>query len=112
MATSDAFVRRRESDWTPTDLGVRRRIQTYNDDLMVVEFEFQKDAVGKLHQHPHVQSSYVAEGSFEVTIDGKTEVLSKGQSFIVASNLVHGVKALEPGLLLDTFVPAREEFLK
>ncbi|HTV67583.1 MAG TPA: cupin domain-containing protein [Rhizobiaceae bacterium] len=111
MATSEAFVRRGDNDWTPTDPGVRRRIQTYNDDLMVVEFEFQKDAVGKLHQHPHVQSSYVAEGSFEVTIDGKTEVLSKGQSFIVASNLVHGVKALEPGLLLDTFVPAREEFL-
>lgn len=111
MANSEAFVRRTENDWTPTDPGVRRRIQTYNDDLMVVEFEFRKGAVGKLHQHPHVQSSYIAEGSFEVTIDGRTEVLSKGQSFIVASNLVHGVKALEPGLLVDTFVPARDEFL-
>ena len=108
---SNLFIRPTESQWTPTDPGVRRRILTYNDQLMIVEFSFEQDAVGKLHNHPHIQASYVAQGRFEVTIDGVTEVLSQGQSFIVPSNAVHGVKALEPGLLVDSFTPAREDFL-
>ena len=39
----------------------------------MVEFGFEKVAIGALHSHPHVQASYIAEGRFEVTIDGKTE---------------------------------------
>lgn len=111
MADSDIFVRPDDSQWTPTDPGVRRRILTHNDQLMIVEFAFETNAVGKLHSHPHIQASYVAEGSFEVTISGVTETLSKGQSFIVPSNAVHGVRALEPGLLVDSFTPARADFL-
>ncbi len=111
MAENPLFVRPTEGDWIPTDPGVRRRILAHNEDLMVVEFSFEKDAVGKLHAHPHVQASYVAEGSFEVTISGTTEILSAGQSFIVPSNAVHGVRALEPGLLVDSFTPARQDFL-
>ncbi|MEX0407643.1 cupin domain-containing protein [Aquibium sp. LZ166] len=111
MAENPLFVRPTDGDWIPTDPGVRRRILAHNEDLMVVEFSFEKDAVGKLHSHPHVQASYVAEGSFEVTISGTTEILSAGQSFIVPSNAVHGVRALEPGLLVDSFTPARQDFL-
>ncbi len=111
MTESANFVRPDEAQWTPTDPGVRRRILTYNDQLMIVEFAFEQGAVGKLHNHPHIQASYVAQGRFEVTIAGVTEVLSQGQSFIVPSNAVHGVKALEPGLLVDSFTPAREDFL-
>lgn len=57
------------------------------------------------------QVSYVAEGSFDVTVDGVTTRLTAGSSFVVAPNLVHGVVALAPGLLIDTFTPCREDFL-
>lgn len=111
MAASPNFVKPAEADWTPTEPGVKRRILTYNDQLMVVEVAFEKDAVGKLHQHPHIQATYVAEGAFEVTISGESEILTKGQSFIVPTNEWHGVRALEPGVLVDTFTPMRAEFL-
>jgi quercetin dioxygenase-like cupin family protein len=78
---------------------------------MLVAFRFEAGAVGAPHQHPHVQSSYVAEGAFDVTIDGATTPLGPGTSFIVAPNLVHGVVALEAGLLIDSFAPCREDFL-
>ena len=78
---------------------------------MMVEVGFEKGGIGALHSHPHVQSSYVAEGRFEVTIDGNTEVVEKGGAFIVPSGLVHGVKALEAGRLVDTFTPQRADFL-
>jgi quercetin dioxygenase-like cupin family protein len=111
MAASPNFVKPAEADWTPTEPGVKRRILTYNDQLMMVEVAFDKDAVGKLHQHPHIQASYVAAGSFEVTIAGKTEILTRGQSFIVPTNEWHGCRALEAGMLIDVFTPMRAEFL-
>jgi quercetin dioxygenase-like cupin family protein len=111
VSASPNFVRPSETDWTPTEPGVKRRILTFNDQLMVVEVAFEEGAVGSLHQHPHIQASYVAEGRFEVTISGVTEVLRKGQSFIVPTNEWHGCRALEPGVLIDSFTPMRAEFL-
>lgn len=110
MNTS-AFCRPSEADWTPTDPGVRRRVHAHDDRLMMVEFAFEDGAEGDLHAHPHIQASYIARGRFEVTIDGRTEVLEAGQSFVVPSGAVHGVRALEPGLLVDCFTPARQDFL-
>jgi len=111
MTASPNFVRPSDDDWTVMGPGVKRRILTYNDQLMIVEVDFENGAIGRTHQHPHIQASYVAEGVFEVTISDVTEVLSKGQSFIVPSNEWHGVKALEKGVLIDSFTPVRADFL-
>lgn len=111
MSDRKIFSHPGEGVWTQTPDGNRRRIVLHTDELMVVEFAFEKGGEGWLHSHPHVQASYVAEGTFEVTIDGKTETLETGSSFIVPSNLVHGVKALEAGRLVDSFTPHRADFL-
>jgi quercetin dioxygenase-like cupin family protein len=109
--SSDIFARAGDGEWTLTPDGNRRRIVVYTDELMMVEFAFEKGGEGWLHSHPHVQSSYVAEGSFDVTIDGRTERLNAGDCFIVPSGLEHGVKALEKGRLVDCFAPHRADFL-
>lgn len=105
------FTHAADVAWTATSDGNRRRVLVHTDELMVVEFAFEKGAVGVPHSHPHVQASYVAEGRFQVTIDGRTATLEQGDSFIVPSNLVHSVKALEAGRLVDSFTPHRADFL-
>jgi quercetin dioxygenase-like cupin family protein len=97
--------------WTPTPDGNRRRVVLHTDELMMVEFDFDKGGVGALHSHPHVQASYVAAGKFEVTIDGTTQTIEAGGAYLVPSGLVHGVRALEAGRLVDTFTPHRADFL-
>lgn len=109
---SGFFVAAEDSSWENTEPGVKRRIMAYLDEMMMVEVLFEKNAVGSLHSHPHIQSSYVAEGRFEVTINGISKILEQGGSFIVPGNLVHGVRALEAGRLIDSFSPHRAEFLK
>lgn len=109
---SGFFVAAGDGVWEHTEPGVKRRIMAYLDEMMMVEVLFEKNAVGSLHSHPHIQASYVAEGRFEVTIDGVSTTLEQGGSFIVPGNLTHGVKALETGRLIDTFTPHRAEFLK
>ena len=48
--------------WTPTPDGNRRRVVLHTDELMMVEFAFDKGCAGALHSHPHAQASYVAAG--------------------------------------------------
>ena len=111
MSEQKFFAQPDETGWTELGPGNTRRVLIHTPELMQVEFGFEADAVGALHSHPHVQVSYVADGSFEVTIDGNTEVVRQGGSFIVSSGLVHGVRALEKGRLIDVFTPMRDDFV-
>lgn len=77
----------------------------------MVRVDFDAGAVGSLHHHPHRQVSYVAAGSFDVTVDGKRQTLAAGDCFFAASSLPHEVVAREAGTLIDVFTPRREEFL-
>lgn len=106
-----AFQEEQSLAWKTVAPGVQRKIMNYDANIMMVKVQFEKDAIGDLHHHPHIQSSYVAEGSFDVTIDGVTKQLKKGDTFFVESNLVHGVVCKEAGILIDVFNPCREDFL-
>lgn len=105
------FVKNEDCKVTPCEPGVTRRVMSYCDDLMMCEITFEKGAVGNTHSHPHLQITYIAEGAFEFTIDGETQVVKKGDSVFMPSNSVHGVKCLEAGKLVDVFNPMRKEFL-
>ena len=111
MSEQRYFAQSEASAWVELAPGNRRRVLIHTPELMQVEFGFDKGGVGAPHSHPHIQVSYVAEGRFEVTIDGKTEIVGTGGSFIVPSGLVHGVVALEAGRLVDVFTPMRADFL-
>jgi quercetin dioxygenase-like cupin family protein len=92
VQSTDIFARAKDGVWEPTPEGNKRRVVLYTNEMMVVEFAFEEGGEGWLHSHPHVQSSYVAEGAFDVTIDGRTERLNAGDCYIVPSGLQHGVK--------------------
>lgn len=94
-----------------TDPGVTRQILAERPELMVVAFHFETDAVGALHRHPHVQSTFVREGRFLFTVEGETHDLSPGDSLVIPPNGEHGCRCLEAGTLIDTFTPRRDDFL-
>ncbi|MDR2951361.1 MAG: cupin domain-containing protein [Prevotella sp.] len=91
--------------------GTTRQILGYDENIMLVKVSFETGAIGEMHSHPHVQSSYIDSGKFEVTIDGKKQVLRKGDGFFVPSGKIHGLICLEAGAVIDAFTPAREDFL-
>jgi quercetin dioxygenase-like cupin family protein len=108
---SNPFVRGTATPWGQTGEGVRRQILGHGPDLMMVRVDFEAGAVGAIHHHPHRQVSYVAAGSFEVTVAGEWSVLQTGDCFFVTADLPHGVVAREVGTLIDVFTPTREDFL-
>jgi len=105
------FVDSSSVQWTRLAEGVERQILSYGPDLMLVRVRFEPGAVGAIHNHPHRQATYVAQGSFEVTVGDKTETLNEGDTFFAAADVPHGVKALESGMLIDCFTPMRADFL-
>ena len=111
-------ARKRRKENSPSGVGIRdreqrvRQIMAYDEHLMMVKVKFNQGAIGTLHQHPHTQSTYVASGCFEVTIGEEKKVLRAGDGYYVAPNLPHGCVCLEAGILIDTFTPMREDFLK
>jgi len=111
VAMSKAFVKSSELRWEDLGGGIQRQILGYDDSLMLVRVRFVDGAVGALHHHPNRQVSLVESGRFEVEIAGEKQVLSAGDSFFISPDVVHGVVALEPGVLADIFTPAREDFL-
>jgi quercetin dioxygenase-like cupin family protein len=111
MNATDPFVRSADAPWEAMADGVRRQILSHGPDLMLVRVEFEAGAVGKMHHHPHRQATYVATGRFEVTVGGETRTLGPGDSFFAKADVPHGVRALEAGTLVDSFTPAREDFI-
>ena len=112
MVHTTPFFHQKDQEWEVIDEHVKRQIVGYDDTMMMVIVHFKTGGIGPIHNHVHTQSTYIAEGQFEVTIDGETKLLKKGDSFFISSNVKHGVKCVEEGMLVDVFSPMREDFIK
>ena len=113
MATKNQkFVFYDEAHFEDLGGGVKRKILAYGDALLQAEVHFERGAVGAMHSHPHSQLTYVLSGKFEFTIDGEKRIVSQGDTLYKTPGVLHGCVCLESGVLLDTFNPYREDFIK
>jgi quercetin dioxygenase-like cupin family protein len=106
------FINDSEIPWEDLGGGVKRKIMSYDDNVMMVKVAFETGGVGALHSHYHTQMSYVESGSFEMTIGEKKGILKTGDGYYIPPNVVHGALCLEAGVLIDVFTPMREDFVK
>lgn len=72
--------------------------------------EIKAGSISEVHQHPHHQCAFVLEGEFELTVNGKSELLTPGVFATITSNIPHGGRAITDCKLLDIFNPVREDF--
>ena len=102
------------SDTPIEDLGggLKRQMLGYNHELMAVKVWFDKGAEGYVHAHRHSQVTYVEKGEFHFNIGGEIKVLKAGDSCLIPPNVEHGAVCPTGGILIDTFSPAREDFLE
>jgi quercetin dioxygenase-like cupin family protein len=62
------------------------------------------------HQHIHQQCAFVIEGKFELTVNGRPQILEPGLFAIVPPNVWHGGVAITDCKLIDIFSPVREDY--
>ena len=111
VKSSKSFLNTSSSDWEEVDPKIKRKILGYDDQLMLVQVHFKKGGIGSEHQHHHSQSTLIRSGVFEITVDGVTQKLQKGDSFYVPPNTLHSALCIEEGELIDAFSPLREDFI-
>jgi len=109
---SPVFLSHNDLKKKETAPGLTVRIMGYNRQIMMMEARFKQGAEGYAHSHPHVQTSYISSGKFEVTVGGAKKILEAGDGFFVPPEVVHGVLCLEAGIIIDAFHPAREDLLE
>lgn len=100
-----------ETPWEDVQPGLKRQIMGYDGKIMLVKAKFEAGAEGYLHKHYHSQVTYVESGEFEMTIGDKVKTLVGGDSFYIPPQVMHGCVCTKPGILIDVFSPAREDFL-
>ncbi len=112
MEKGQLFQIETETQWEDLGNGIQRKIYGYDDQIMLVKAKFEAGAVGTLHEHHHVQVTYVESGVFEMTIGEEKKIIRKGDGYYVPPHAIHGCVCVEPGILIDVFSPFREDFVK
>ena len=112
ISLQNIFQVNEDTPWENAGPGIKRQVYGYDKSVMLVKVAFEKGATGVLHEHMHVQVSYVESGRFEVTIGDEKKILKEGDGFYVPSHVIHGCICLEAGVLIDVFSPMREDFIK
>ncbi|QJW89749.1 cupin domain-containing protein [Spirosoma taeanense] len=105
------FVDDQSLPWEPVAEGVKRKIMTYDANLMMVKVAFETGGIGAVHSHVHTQMSYVESGAFDITIAEETRTLRAGDAYYIPPNVRHGAVCVEAGVLVDVFTPMREDFV-
>ena len=100
-----------DTEWEQVAEGLTRQVMGYDGKIMLVKAKFETGAIGIMHKHYHSQVTYVESGEFEMTIGDEVKTLKRGDSFYVVPWVMHGCVCTKPGILIDVFSPAREDFL-
>ena len=92
--------------------GLIRRTLATSQKMMICEFTFEAGVRIPIHSHPHEQVGYVVVGCVEMTVADHTATLTAGDSYYAPSDVPHGALTLEPTIIIDTFTPPREDYIK
>jgi quercetin dioxygenase-like cupin family protein len=82
----------------------------HTENTTIAYWDIEKGAVLPEHAHLHEQVVNLLEGSFDLTVEGKTHRLSPGAVFTIDPNAPHSGKAITPCRIIDVFYPVREDY--
>jgi len=84
----------------------------HGEKLMLSYVHLQPNSTVAEHSHLHEQIGMVLEGTFELTINGESRFLKKGDTYLIPSHVKHSAKAFDkPAIALDIFSPPREDYI-
>lgn len=104
--------RKIKTDWVQVDPKCRRRTVALGETIHHLVVEFEAGGVGATHQHPHEQTTYILSGRAHYHVNGVVREMGPGDVVVVPGNTPHGMVAIEPTTVFDTFSPPRQDILE
>ncbi|MFH1050884.1 MAG: cupin domain-containing protein [bacterium] len=82
----------------------------HSENITSGHFTLDEGIVLPEHSHPHEQWSHVIEGKLEFNINGDIKILEAGMTALILPNIPHSGKAITKCIVIDCFLPVREDF--
>ena len=90
--------------------GVNFELLAVGEESMVTKMRYEVGNEVRAHSHPNEQSGYVVSGRYRLVIEDQETIIEAGDSYAIPRSVEHGLDVLEPGEVIDVFVPPREEY--
>jgi len=103
-----------QNDLIPKEIhpGVFVRLM-WGENIMMMLVDISPHAEVPTHTHPNEQAGRVLSGSFKLIIEGKENLLTEGDHYLIPPNAPHSAHGTETSsLALDLFSPPREDYKK
>lgn len=84
----------------------------HSDNMTIAYWNIKAGASLPAHSHPHEQICLLLSGEFELTVDGKPQLMKPDNTFKIPSNIPHSGKAITDCKIVDTFYPVRDDYKK
>jgi quercetin dioxygenase-like cupin family protein len=83
-----------------------------NGDRLTIGFvEIDPDVLVPEHRHENEQVGFVQRGSVTMVVDGQSRELRVGETYTIASQVLHSAKAGADGAsVVDVFAPVRQDW--
>lgn len=91
--------------------GVEFDLLVVGEESMVTKMKYRAGNRVPFHSHPNSQSGYVLSGGYRLLIKDRDETLKAGDSYSIPAGVEHSIEVIEPGEVIDVFVPPREAYL-
>lgn len=82
----------------------------HSENMTLAYWDIDAGATMPEHSHPHEQVASVIEGTFEMFIGGKREILEPGIVVVIRPHEPHSGRALTTCRIVDAFYPVRDDF--
>lgn len=92
--------------------GICIKTVAYGRDTLMTEFRLEKGAALPEHAHEQEQTGYLVAGKIRLFIDGASQVMNPGDSWMIPPNVPHRAEILEDSTAIEVFSPCREDYLK
>ena len=73
-------------------------------------WDIKKGSIMPVHQHPHEQITYVAEGAIDMVIGQEAFLFTRGMCHVIPPHTPHSAVAVEDCKIIDSFSPARDDY--
>lgn len=106
------FGKRSDQGYIRVLEGIEIKTIVHGQGTLMTEFRLTRDAALPEHAHEQEQTGYLLKGRIRLFIDGTSQVMTPGDSWMIPSNVQHRAEILEDSVALEVFSPCRSDYLK
>jgi quercetin dioxygenase-like cupin family protein len=106
------FGKKSDNGYSRVLEGIEIKTLVHGRETLMTEFRLKKDSALPEHSHEQEQTGYLVSGKIRLFIDGESQVMGPGDSWMIPSNVRHRAEILEDSTALEIFSPCRSDYLK